>query len=150
MPDFTSVLSRTVGEVERPKTIPAGNYLCVVTEPAKPDKAKNKTTGEEWDVVNFTLKILQPMGDVDMAAYQDAIAKAPPTNMKWTKFVNDERGVYYLQEDLKNIFDVPAGTSFGEALAQCQGKQVIATVKLSPSKDGKSLNANIDALAKAA
>lgn len=149
MTSFADVLNQKVGEVEKPKVIPAGNYMCVVTEPPKQDRAKNKTTGQEWDVVNFSLKILQPMGDVDMAAYQEAIKEAAPLPLKYSKFVDDQRGVYYLSEELKGVFGLE-GMSIGEALAQCQGKQVIATIVHSPAKDGKSLNANVSAIATAA
>lgn len=147
MADFTSVLNQPIGSVERPKILPPGNYIATVVEtPKLVEVGKDKLP-----TVQFLLKVLQPVGEVDMEAFQAAMASSNNgVVLNHKRFVQTQQGQFALQEMLKAVFDAPEGMVFGEALAQCVGKQVIATVKHTPSTDGKQLYANVDDMAKAA
>lgn len=65
-PNFASILSESPTEVDRPKPLPPGTYLCVVGVSEVGQSSKKKT-----DFLKFPLKPLAAMADVDEAALEE-------------------------------------------------------------------------------
>lgn len=66
-PHFASLLDEAPDHVEFPKAIPQGTYLCTVGAPLYGKSSKKGTP-----FVEFQLKILSPMDDVDAEALEEA------------------------------------------------------------------------------
>lgn len=56
--DFRKILQTPVEEIKRPPLIPVGTYRAKVSKPAAFDVAGK----DEWDVVDFQLLLLEPVG----------------------------------------------------------------------------------------
>lgn len=127
MPNFEDILDRKVGEGEKPKPRPAGSYLAII----QGMPTKNEVGQDKHDVVDFRLRLLQPLDDVD----RDALADHPPIQ-EWSgvrdrHFVNSEQAIYYFEQFMKNVLDFE-GISMKQALAQCPGKQYVVKMKQRP------------------
>lgn len=84
-PQFSSILDRPSADVERPKPLPQGTYICVVEGMPRYDKSSRKGT----DFAEFTLKVIQADEDVDaddLKAVGGGVGKTI-------------RATYYLTED---------------------------------------------------
>ena len=60
-PQFASVLDMPASDIERPKPLPVGSYVCVVQGQPRIDKSAKKQT----EFVEYTLKLLEALDDVD-------------------------------------------------------------------------------------
>lgn len=60
-PNFQSILDEAPDHVERPKPLPEGTYLCVVGA-----GVYGKSNKKQTPFVEFPLRVLQPMDDVDL------------------------------------------------------------------------------------
>jgi hypothetical protein len=142
---FASILDMQPSEVERPKPLPAGTYLCVVDGRFTLDKSTRKQT----DYVEFTLKILQAMDDVDADDLQAALTK--PTGEVVSLNSKTVRVTYYLTPDalwrLKKFLEDCGidleGRSFAECLEETPGCQVLAEIKHQVSANGEAVYANV-------
>lgn len=134
-PDFTDILSKPFGEVEKPKPKPLGTYLASAV--GIPQQITRTTKdGVEMKIISFNLKrtsVVQLNNQMEM----DQLANMEEWPMlSWDFFVHTEGGFFAFQEALKNIFDlVPDGRSFGEVLVETAGKQVLTTTKHEPYTD---------------
>lgn len=143
MDSFADILNRSTEDVKRPKALPIGVYLTVVSGPFKP----GKVGADQKEIVDFQLKILQAqqVNADDIAAFggmDELLGK-------------DIRARFFLTEDalyrLTDFFEtlgIPKGISFKEALASCPGKQVIVDLTQQPSQDGTQMYNQIKSYAK--
>lgn len=142
---FGSILDRQSSEIERPKPIPVGNYVCVVKGLPKMDKSAKKGT----EFVEFTLSPLQAMEDVDGEALDAALSRKDGSKKSLVDMTI--RATYYLTEDAiwrlnKFLNDAGAGDdtqSLRERVENATGCQVIATIKHTASDDGEAIYANL-------
>lgn len=136
---FGSILDRPSSEIERPKPLPVGTYVCVVKGLPRYDKSSKKLT----DFVEFTLQPLQAGDDVDQEALQEMGG-----------FVNKTlRATFYITEDaawrLKKFLsdlghDVDdEKTSLRQMISESAGLQVVVTVTHTSSDDGSAVYANV-------
>lgn len=65
-PNFASILSEAPTEINRPKPLPVGTYLCIVGTPEPGQSSKKKT-----DFLKFPLRPVAAMDDVDSDALEE-------------------------------------------------------------------------------
>lgn len=138
---FSSILDKPSNEAERPKPLPQGTYVGVVSGMPRLDKSSKKQT----EFAEFTLNILAAQEDVDPDELK-AIGGFSGKSIKSTYYLT-EASEYRLREFLDHC-GVPDEED-GEALShrqrmeQTPGKQVLLTVKHTASDDGRSVYANV-------
>lgn len=139
MTSFQDILRKPASQIERPKPVPVGTYLCLVQgQPAiRENVGKNKNT-----VVEFTLQLLQPQQDVD----QQALMESGGANGKSVRhsFWITEDAVYRLKEFLENDLGIDLGDrSISEALPEAAGQQVLASIRHRSSEDGQQIYSEV-------
>lgn len=146
-PNFSSILDKPFdAEANRPIPIPQGSYVCIVDGIPKFDKTKSS---DPTDVVEFYLKPVSPMPDVDQAALQEALKGTSLSDVKLrTSFYLTEKAVYRLDEFLENLGLDKGSVSRKEGVSMAPGRQVIAVVTHASSKDGKAVYANVNSTAR--
>ena len=142
MPDFTEILSKKAVEAERPPPRPTGTYLAQVS--GFPKQKEQTIQGEDRKILSFAIRIIAPHGDdVDLdqlnAPGQGDISSWPPfTRDIWD--VDQPNGEYALRQFLTKTLGIDEGEgksarSFGEMLADANGKQLLVTLKHNPYTD---------------
>ncbi len=139
--DFSKILQKQAEEIEKPKPMPIGSYIC--TNPKLPDfkgVGKNETPCAE-----FGLVVIAPSDDVDpedLRAYGDIKGKTIRHRMFLT-----EGTEYRTKEELVNAFGVEeAGKNLGQMFNETINKQVLVTVKHRPSEDGTDIFMEVEKL----
>ena len=61
MVNFAAIANKKVADIERPPNLPIGTYLAVVTK----IPVQGEVSGGKWETLDFMLKIIRPMEDVD-------------------------------------------------------------------------------------
>ena len=135
---FGAILDKPASDIERPKPLPTGTYVCVVKGLPRYDKSSKKQT----EFAEYTLQPLQAGDDVEEEALQEMGGIANRTI----------RATYYITEDalwrLKKFIEdcgveIEDGHSLREYCEQLQGRQVLATIKHRASDDGQSVFAEL-------
>lgn len=135
---FSSVLDTPAGDIERPKPLPVGSYVCVVTGQPRIDKSAKKQT----EFVEFTLKLLEALNDVD----EDALKDVGGIKDKTTRvtFYLTENSIYRLKEFLEHCgVDMEDEGSMRQYIAEAPGKQVVAHIIHEASQDGDAVYARV-------
>jgi hypothetical protein len=140
--DFSKILQKQAEEIEKPKPLPIGSYIC--NNPKLPEfkgVGKNETPCAE-----FSLVIIAPSDDVDPAdlkAYGDWKGKTIRHRMFLT-----EGTEFRTKEELKDAFQVDeAGKNLGQMFNETINRQVLVTVKHRPSEDGTDIFMEVEKLA---
>ena len=141
-PNFSAILDQPVTEINRPKPLPVGTYLCIVDGVPRFDKSKQKQT----DYVEFSLRPVTPGPDVDQQALTDA-GGIGEKKLRVTFYLTED-SVYRLDVFLFEHLGIEMGTSRKEAIAQAPGRQVNATVSHQASADGQAIFANVTGTAR--
>ena len=137
-PQFASVLDMPASDIERPKPLPVGSYVCVVQGQPKIDKSSKKQT----EYVEYTLKLLEALNDVDT----DALDAVGGIQEKFTKvtFYLTENSVYRLKEFLEHCgVDMEEEGSLRQYIAEAPGKQVVAHIIHEASQEGDAVYARV-------
>lgn len=144
-PNFGALLDTPVNEVERPKPVPVGPYLCVNKALPKMDK----TTKKQTEYVEFTLTPVQPLDGVDPEALE-AMGGIADKTFRATFYIT-EAALWRLKEFLADMgIDTESGASLRELIDQTPGQQVIVNIKHTMGDDGKSIYAEIGSTQKVA
>ena len=134
---FSSVLDTPAGDIERPKAAPVGSYVCVVQGQPKIDKSAKKQT----EYVEYTLKPLEALDDVDEDALADWGIKDKTFRIT---FYITEKSIYRLKEFLEHCgVDMDDEGSMRQYIAEAAGKQVVAHIVHEASRDGGAVYANV-------
>lgn len=144
MSDFRSLLDQEVTEVERPKPLPAGNYVYNVGD-YKFDKSRQKQT----DFVQITLTPVMAQEDVDQEELAAALGDKSLSD-KGTKvdFYLTPDAIWRLDEFLIEKLGISEPMSRTARLEQMAGKQVVGQLSHTPSaRDANVIYANITAFA---
>lgn len=136
-PNFSELLNTPLDDVERPKPLPAGSYLCVVKGLPEHGKSAKKQT----PFVNFTLAPQQALEDVDT----DALEEMGGLENKTIK------ATYYLTENslwrIKDFFETCgidiSGKTIDQASEETVNCQVVAVMKHEASEDGTAVFAKL-------
>lgn len=67
--NFTDTLDKTADQIEKPPLLPVGEYVWAV------EKTPSIIDKEEWEIVEYQCRCVEPMESVDADALQDFIAK---------------------------------------------------------------------------
>lgn len=146
MVDFASIASKKVEDVERPPLPPVGTYRFRVTK----IPTQSKSGDEQWEMVNFSCKVVEPMDNVEVGDYPGDI-----TNVLLQKgFVFNtqdeaafETTLFQLRQFCeKHLQCVEAGMSIAEMLNNSVNAEFLGDVRWRPDKrdqSGETFNAEI-------
>lgn len=137
-PNFSSILDEQPTEVDRPKPLPAGTYLCVVAGAPEYGKSSKKGT----DFAQFTLKPMSAEDDVD----EDELDEAGGLENKTlrTTFYLTEDAVYRLDEFHEHCgIDISKPQSRKTRNDEVINAHVRAVVKHRSSEDGSRIFAEV-------
>jgi hypothetical protein len=137
-PNFSSILDESPTEVERPKPLPVGTYLCIVAGQPVYDKSTKKGT----PYVEFTLRPLAAESDVD----EDELAEAGGLDNKSLRatFYLTEDAVYRLDEFHQHCgIDLEDEASRRQRNDEVVNAQVRVVVNHGTSQDGTRIYAQI-------
>lgn len=145
---FEKILDQTASDMPTPPLLPAGTYLAAM-EPG----FTTRTAGEA-DVIDHTVRILQPMDDVNTSDYPGSVVGAKLKFSLWLTDPDVDPVRHAQDKDRFRTFYVDhlglqGCDSVRHWLSETAGRQCLITVKHTPSKDGSRLYANIAATAKA-
>lgn len=126
MANFAEILNKPADEIKEPPPLPVGTYLSIVDGPHT-ERDFNGTP-----VIDFKLKILQPMQDVqDMEGF--AAAGGPGRPIRHTIWLQSNDGQdtsYQLVRFLEEHLAIEkSGKALREMLAEAPGRQVAVAIK---------------------
>lgn len=143
-PNFGALLDRPSSEIERPKPLPVGTYVCVVQGLPRQDKSSKKGT----EFVEFTLKPIEASEDVDT---DDLTAMGGLENrtLRCTYYITEDalwRLKKFLHDDLQIEEEDEDGEnkSLRQMVSEAPNRQVLAHVKHQASDDGTTTYAQVD------
>lgn len=144
MTNITDLLNKRADDVEKPKPLPPGHYLAIVSGPPKIDVKQVK--GEERHIADLSLKILSAGEDVD----QDHLAEAGGIGnnrlMRFT-FWLDEESLWKVKDTAITLGLEVEGQSIGQILQAFPNTRCTVKVVHTPARDGSgSVFANIQSL----
>jgi hypothetical protein len=129
-PNFASILSEAPTEIDRPKPLPIGTYLCVVGPHEVGQSSKKKT-----DFLKFPLKPLAPMADVNEADLEE-MGGLEGRNLSITFYITPD-AVFMLDDFHSNCgCDIATdGLNRADRNEEVVNSQVLAVVEHEPSQD---------------
>lgn len=135
---FESILDKPASEIERPKPLPQGTYVCTVKGLPRFDKSSKKQT----PFVEFTLQPIEAGEDVDednlkaMGGFKNKTIRAT--------YYETEDAIWRLKKFIEDCgVEIEDGASLRQLIEECPGKQVTAYVKHQASEDGQSVFAQL-------
>ncbi len=144
MANFADALNRKADDVEKPKPLPVGTYLCTIAGPPEMKEIGQNNT----PAAIFAVKVVAPQGDVDMEAL-NAMGGAAGKSLRQTFFLTED-ALYRLKDFLTEACGIEAnGRTLGEMIPDAVNRQFLATVKHRPSPDGTQIYAEIGTTARA-
>ncbi len=150
-PTFASVLDMPSSGIERvAKPLPVGSYLAVVQGQPKIDKSSKKQT----EYSEYTMKILEPLDDVDEDALEEYLTGMDGTTKKRLTDCTI-RNTYYHTENsigrLATFFDHLDGitpdkasdvdASLRQRMGETAGKQCVIHIKHEAFQSGEGVRA---------
>lgn len=130
-PDFTSVLDQMPDEIERPKPLPPGSYICLIKDRPVQDKSAQKET----PYVEFTLHPIEALETVDPEDLEDALTRANGEKKKLSdmsiraRFYDTADAGWRLKKFLLNDCQLENTGSIGQIIENVVGCQVVAHIK---------------------
>lgn len=136
-PTFGSILDTPSGEIERPKPLPTGGYVTAIQGQPRFDKSTKKGT----EFVEFTLKVLEALEDVDEEALKE-VGGIKDKTIKATYYLT-EGAIWRLKDFLDHCGAGDDEESLRQRIDDTPGKQVIAYIRHEASEDGSSVFARL-------
>ena|SRR5215831_5110122 len=130
-PDFTSILDQMPDEIERPKPLPPGSYVCVIKERWIEDKSSQKET----PYYEFALHPVEALENVDQEWLADTLTSVSGEKKKLSdmiiraRFYDTEAAGFRLKKFLLNDCQLENNGSIGQIMENTIGCQVIANIK---------------------
>ena len=131
--DLSSALSIKTTEIERPSILPAGIYRAAVKGPPKQEKRK------EYEILEFTMQIIEPIDGVDMDALRAYGTIGPQTTLRQSFLFNGadqanfDRSLFYLKQFLtKSLGIEDNGQALKELILASNGRQCQVQVRWRP------------------
>lgn len=142
MPSFEEIMRMPASDIKPPEAYPVGTYHCLVDGPPE----KGKSSKKETDFLEFKLKILRPMEDVngEAAAAQQVVGKT----LRHQIYITDGSAYRLIDFLCDHLGIEKAGKSPSELVAEAPGKQVLVKVKHEPSQDGTRVFHRVESTAK--
>lgn len=130
-PNFSDLLDTPASEAVAPPTFPAGSWHWRVVGQPRYDKSSKKET----PFVEFTLKPLAAMEDVDQEALNDFGSFADKTIP--ATFYITEKSKFMLREFLVNCGISDEGVSLKQMIEEAVNCEVIGFIRHEASEDGQ-------------
>lgn len=130
MVDFKALLEKRVAEAERPKPLPPGVYIAVITEHTPGESQKKKTP-----YIRFSYRILAAHSEVDEAA----LAEMKNWNERklYQDFYLTPDALWRLREHIEKVGVDFGSRTFAEALPDTLNKQIgIVVTQEASQKEG--------------
>ena len=131
--DLSSALSIKTTEIVRPPILPVGIYRAAVKGPPKKEMRK------EYEILEFTMQIIEPIDGVDMDALQAYGTIGPQTTLRYAFLfnsadqVNFARSLFYLKQFLtKTLGSEDNDQSLKELILASNGRQCQVQVYWQP------------------
>ena len=142
MVNFAAIANKKVADIERPPNMPIGTYLAVVTN----IPAQGEVAGGKWETLDFMLRIIKPMEDVDPDALKAYSAKAGDVNKRIMQrrfmFSTEDDDKFHASEYQVKSFcfkhlmvDESLAMSGSEMLHESVNHQCLVSVKWEPDKN---------------
>ncbi len=141
MANFQDILNKPAAEVEPPKALPTGTYLCLVD--GAPEIAQRGKNNNYCAI--FKLKPVQAQADVDQQSLAETLNGSSLSEKKinHTLWITDD-ALWRLDQFLAEHLGIPKGTkTVGEMIPEAPGKQVVVTLGHRASDDGKQVYAEV-------
>ncbi len=136
--NFESILDKPASEIERPKPLPQGTYVCTVKGLPRFDKSSKKQT----PFVEFTLQPIEAGEDVDEDDLK-AIGGFKNKTIRAT-YYETEDAIWRLKKFIEDCgIEIDDGVSLRQLLEETPGKQVAAFIKHQASDDGQAVYAQL-------
>lgn len=139
--DFSKILSKQATEIEKPKPLPIGSYIC--NNPQLPTfKGLGK---EESPAAVFRVIVLAPDEDVDPQELTDyGEWKGKP--ITFNRFLT-EASEWRTKEEICQAFGIEEeGKTLGQIFNETVNRQVRVTIKHRPSDDGTQMYMEVEKL----
>lgn len=135
---FADILNTPSSEIERPKPLPAGSYVCVVAGLPEFDKSTKKET----PYAKFTLRPIAAGDDID-AEDLEAAGGLEGKTIQATYYLT-EASLWRLKKFIQDCgVDVEDDRTLGQQIEDVPNQTVIAYIKHRPSADGESMFAEL-------
>jgi len=141
MSNFADILNKQNDDIERPKPLPVGTYLGIVSGPPEIGPIGQKQTL----AAKYSIKLLAPQADVDQSALME-MGGIGERSVTHTLFLTAD-AAWRAKEFLEHCGVETSGKTLGESLAEAPGRQVMVKLKHRPSPDGTQLYTEIAATA---
>lgn len=120
--NFQAILGRSSGDAKKPKALPTGSYLCIITKHEFGNSSQKKTP-----FVRFFLRPVQPMQDVDPEMLEMAGGLTEKSAFR-TEFYFTEDAEWRLAAFLHEHLGLPGPDSWANLIPQTTNQQVIAHI----------------------
>jgi hypothetical protein len=130
-PEFTSVLDQMPDEIERPKPLPPGGYICVIRE--RPIQDVSSVKGTKF--IEFALHPVEALDNVNEEWLNETLTRADGEKRKLSemtiraRFWDTPEAGFRLKKFLLDDCQLENSGSIGEIVGNAIGCQVIANIK---------------------
>ena len=138
MVNFAAIANKKVADIERPPNMPIGTYLAVVTK----IPAQGEVAGGKWETLDFMLRIIKPMEDVDPDALKSFGDVSKRIMQRRFMFSTEDEDKFLASEDkgkgicFKHLMvDESPDMSWSEMLHESVNHQCLVSVKWEPDKN---------------
>ncbi len=142
MTNFSDILNTKTDDIERPKPLPVGTYLGIVSGAPEIAPIGQKATL----AAKYQIKLLAPQEDVDRDALSE-MGGIGERSVSLTLFLTAD-AAWRAKEFLENCGIDTSGKTLGETLTEAPGRQIYVKLKHRPSPDGTQLYTEIQSTAK--
>lgn len=119
--NFAEILSKKVEETERPKPLPAGNYVASIVKHEFGESSQKKTP-----YIRFWLRMMSPMDDVDQSLLPNNWQQK---ELRLDFYLTDE-AMFRLKDFLEKTLQMStAGLAYSEIIPATTGMSCLATIK---------------------
>lgn len=148
MSTFEEILNKPARDILPPQPLPVGTYLGVI-EPQYEIKKAGET-----DVIEYKIRLLQAMDDVDSTAAATFPGGIMGTIRRYTLWgTNDPSKIetvrYYMKKFFVDTLDLNEDFELKQMVPEAVGRQLLVTIHHKPIKDGSRMVDEISATAKA-
>ena len=144
MTSFSDALNRKADEIEKPKPLPVGTYVCTIPGPPEMKELGQQQT----PAAIYQVRVVSPGPDVDSEALM-AMGGVQNKTLRLTFFLTED-ALYRFRDFLVETLGIESnGRALGEMMPDSVNRMFNATIKHRPSPDGTQLYAEIDRTSKA-
>lgn len=137
---FEDILNKPAKDILPPQPLPVGTYLAVI----EPGFELKKMGKDNTDVIEYMIKIMQPMDDVDTTQYRDSVIGVKRRLRLWVT----EDAEYRLRMFFVDTLGIDENMTIKQAMTEATNRTLMVTFKHTPAKDGSRLYDEIESYTK--